>query len=503
MNKGKICVSVCAETPSEFIEKINLAVEIGDIIELRLDYLNEGQIPPLIDYLKKFETKTTNQFLFTLRPQEQGGRRKINRKERINFWRNLTDFRLAWVDLEYDVFGISEDLTFQKKICSHHDFEGVPENLTEIVARLRERNPDFVKLVLRSNNYNDSVAIFNLLKTENSQPIIPIAMGEVGKWTRILGLAHGAPLTYASLENGNETAPGQISVNDLLEVYRVKDLDEKTEIYGILGNPVSHSLSPYLHNAAFRHSDINAVYIPFQCNELGEFLKVLVEQTTRQVDLNFKGFSLTSPHKELINNYLEFMDETASKIGAVNTVKVVNGKLHGYNTDADGFIAPLKEMFGDLEDVNVGILGAGGAARACIFALIKERAHVTVFARNYNKAKTLAEEFDIKLCELTSGKFEFPTLDIIVNTTPIGTSGKLENETPVDFESMKNLQLAYDLVYNPMDTRFLRQARDAGAATLSGFEMFVSQGAKQFEIWTGQKAPIAEMRQAALLRLNL
>ncbi len=214
-------------------------------------------------------------------------------------------------------------------------------------------------------------------------------MGEAGKWTRILGLAYGSPLTYASLESGTETAPGQISAKDLIEVYRVKELDEQTEIYGIIGNPVSHSLSPYMHNAAFKHHKLNAVYIPFEVSNLDEFIKRMVRTETREIDWNLKGFRVTIPHKEAIMKYLDFIDEDAKKIGAVNTVHIVEGKLYGYNTDANGFIEPLRNAYGDLKDANVGIIGNGGAARACIYALKKEGANVTIFARNPEKAKPL------------------------------------------------------------------------------------------------------------------
>ena len=225
--------------------------------------------------------------------------------------------------------------------------------------------------------------------SERTQQIIPIAMGESGKWTRILGLAHGAFMTYAALDTGKETAPGQVSAKDLIEVYRAKELDENTEVYGIIGGNTSYSMSPYIHNAAFKFHKLNAVFVPLQMQNLDEFIKRMVRAETREIDLNFKGFAVTIPHKQNIIKHLDYLDDSAKKIGAVNTVKIENGKLYGYNTDAHGFIEPLKNAYGNLKNTKVAILGAGGAARACIYALKKEGAEVTLLRQRFIKSKQI------------------------------------------------------------------------------------------------------------------
>ncbi len=324
-------------------------------------------------------------YIFTFRPKEQGGKRELTLEEREEFWNSGIDF--CGGDFEEDVVENHLDWLYGPIICSHHDFDGVPDNLFEIYERIKfaDANVDIIKIAVQSNKITDSISIWKLLKkaTSENQQLIPIAMGEAGKWTRILGLAYGSPITYASLESGNETAPGQISAKDLIEVYRVKELDEQTEIYGIVGNPVSHSLSPYMHNAAFKHHGLNAVYIPFEVANLDEFIKRMVRTETREINWNLKGFSVTIPHKEAIMKHLDFIDEDALKIGAVNTVKIIDNRLCGYNTDAHGFIEPLRNSYGDLKDANVGIIGNGGAARACIYSLKKDGANVTIFARRY------------------------------------------------------------------------------------------------------------------------
>ncbi|MCA1623188.1 MAG: shikimate dehydrogenase [Acidobacteria bacterium] len=287
-----------------------------------------------------------------------------------------------------------------------------------------------------------------------------------------------------------------------METYRVKELNEQTEIYGIIGNPVAHSLSPYMHNAAFKFHNLNAVYIPFEVKNLNEFIAKFIKEETREIDLNFRGFSVTIPHKEAIIEHLDEIDEAAKAIGAVNTVKIENGKLYGFNTDAEGFIEPLRNSYSDLKDSRVAILGAGGAARACIYALKKENAKVTVFARNFEKAKRLAEEFKVQNSKFKIQSESFADFDILVNTTPLGTKGKFENETPALATQIDNVKLVYDLIYNPLETPFIKEAQRTNVRTIRGLAMLLRQGMEQFEIWTGKDAPMKEMSDAALRKLK-
>jgi 3-dehydroquinate dehydratase/shikimate dehydrogenase len=331
-------------------------------------------------------------------------------------------------------------------------------------------------------------------------------MGEAGKWTRILGLAHGAYLTYASLEAGGETAPGQISVRDMTEVFRVKELDENTEVYGIIAGDTSYSMSPYIHNAAFKSTAMNSVFVPLQVGDLDGFITRMVRQETREVELNFFGFSVTNPHKQMIMRSLDDVDDAAAKIGAVNTVKIEDGKLHGYNTDAIGFIRPLHDRFSDLKNAHAAVIGAGGAARACIYSLKNAGADTTVFARDVNKARELADHFEISVEQLKTGDSKpvagFSNFDIVVNATPLGTRGEKMNESPATAEQLRDVKLVYDLIYNPAETRLIHEARRAGAETLGGFDMLLAQAERQFQIWTGAEAPITEMRAAAQRKVD-
>ena len=498
MNNGKICISVCAETAAELLKQIKRAEDLADVIEIRFDCLKKREFEK---FNYSFPYKENH--IFTFRPKEQGGKRELSLKEREVFWASGKDF--CGGDFEEDVVEENTWL-FEPIICSHHDFTGVPYNLIQIYERIKSANAniDVIKIAVQANDITDTIPIWKLLekaKSENRQ-IIPIAMGESGKWTRILGLAHGAFMTYASLDAGQETAPGQISARDLIEVYRAKELDEETEVYGIIGGNTSYSMSPYIHNAAFKFHNLNFVFVPLQMQNLDEFIRRMVKPETREIKLNFKGFAVTIPHKQAIIKHLDYLDETAEKIGAVNTVKITDGKLYGYNTDAHGFIEPLKTAYGDLKNAKVAVLGAGGAARACVYALKKEGASVTVFARDLMKAETLANEFQVGSETLNTQHSALGTFDIVVNATPLGTKGSLENETPLTAEEIKNVHLAYDLVYNPLETRFLREAKSVNVPTVSGLAMLIAQAMEQQRIWTGFDAPMKEMSRVALERIQ-
>lgn len=501
MNNGKVCISICARTASELFENIVRAEPLADVIELRFDCLDHGQLDLALDQLPKI----SKQYLVTFRPSEQGGKRVLPLSTRIMFWKRavkaLADHDFL-ADHESDLdfpFGFDR----RRIIRSHHYFGGSPDDLRPTYFELSDLNDEIVKIAADCVDIADTIKVWKLIETakSNNGDVIPIAMGEVGKWTRILGPAFGASVTYASLRVGGETAPGQITADDLINVFRARDLDRETLIYGIIAGNTSYSVSPWLHNAAFKEAGMNRVFVPLQVTDLDKFVQRMVNPETREIDLNFAGFSVTNPHKQAIIPHLDEIDETARRIGAVNTVKIEGGKLSGYNTDASGFIAPLKESFGALKGARVAIAGAGGAARACAFALRQESADVVVLARNTSKAAALSDEFDIEIEQFPAGHQKYEA-DILVNTTPLGTKGETVDETIATADQLSDVKLVYDLVYNPAETRLMREAKTAGVTTINGLEMLIAQGALQFNIWTGEAAPIGAMRESVKKKLQ-
>lgn len=501
MNNGKICVSICAGDADEALQQIARAEAVADVIELRVDCLRGGDPVNLVSGINP-----TRPLVITYRPSTQGGHGPSEMPNRQAFWNTLANSGLAsenvFFDHELDLTDI-ERTPGVPTIRSFHDFNGVPENLDEIYTRLAAPG-DVVKIAVTAADVTDTIPIWNLLrraKAEN-KPLIPIAMGEAGKITRILGPAFGAFMTFATLDSGSETAPGQIPASDMIEVFRVKNLDETTDIYGIIAGDTSYSTSPYMHNAAFASEGLNAVFVPLQARDPGSFIRRMVRPETSEAELGFRGFAVTNPHKQAIIEHLDHIDETAERIGAVNTVKVEKGRLYGYNTDALGFITPLKDRLGGLSDSNVAVVGAGGAARACLYALLQEGAAVTLFVRDVQKAGKLGDEFGIRVEPLET-RSSFDKFDILVNTTPLGTKGDYQDKSVAAADQLRNLKLVYDLVYNPSETKLIAEAHLAGIPVLGGLEMLIAQGAKQYEIWTGRTAPVDVMAAAVQKRLQL
>ena len=497
MNNCKICISLAATSADHLLDQLSRAEAAADIIEIRFDFLAQAQIEKALLCLPKI----ANQYLFTYRPKADGGARELSLRERQDFWRGIRkrSFEFEFlVDLEPDIIDLL-DFPAGQIILSSHNFDG-PCDAKAVFGELKNVHAGVIKMAEKIVDITDAIELFQLLVNVDRGQLVPIAMGEVGKWTRILGPAHGAPIAYTSLDADNETAPGQISATDMLELFRVKALDENTEVYGVIAGDTSHSLSPYMHNPAFHSINLNAVFVPLQVADLDDFITRMVKPETRKIELNFKGFSVTNPHKRAVMRHLDHIDGVARTIGAVNTLKIAHGKIEGYNTDADGFIEPLINRFGTLKDARVAVTGAGGAARACIYALSQKGCQVTVFARDVLRAASLREDFGVAVVELKGG---FDDFDIVVNTTPLGTKGEYEAKTIAVAEQLNGVKLVYDLNYNPSETRLVREAKMAGVPAIGGLEMLIAQGAKQFELWTGRKAPEEVMMSAVRNRLGI
>ena len=517
MNNGKICVSIREKTAQDLINAVEKAAAVADIVEIRFDDFDENQLKLVLTELQNRRESLATPLLATM--HEIAGE---DFYEKFKIWQTILATGIfQFIDLAHsfavivqkydrnarlpaDTKNFIENAKKHTNIYSLHYFEGAPSDLERIYEINIKNSADILKIAVQANDATDGLELMKLLgkaKAENRK-FIPIAMGEPGIWTRILGLARGAFMTFAALDGESATAPGQLTAQEMLEVYRVKELDENTEIYGLVGESVLHSASPQMHNTAFKCHELNSVYVPFAVKNLEEFMRRMINPATREIEWNLRGFSVAIPHKVEIMKYLDFIDKTAAEIGSVNTVKVVGDELHGYNTDAEGFIEPLKNSYKNLNGAKVAVLGAGGAARAAIYALKQEGAEVTIFARNLEKALNLAKDFDANL-EVLDEEADFSSFQILVNATPLGMKkGELENQAPVKTLQIGGVGLLYDLVYNPMTTKLMREAKAVFVPTLGGLEMLVAQGVAQFKLWTEKDAPIKEMREAAWRKIQ-
>jgi 3-dehydroquinate dehydratase/shikimate dehydrogenase len=473
MSASKICVPVCEQKLDALRDACERAVEPADLIELRLDCL-ESTPENLTELLQNVSVPV----ILTFRPSEQGGHRQLTREDRIEFWKTAPRGEKIWWDVEGDLANeISPD--WSRVIVSHHDFNGVPDDLNDLYKRLAATPAQVIKIAVQAQDIVDCIAVLKLLDRADRE-IIPIAMGNAGIATRVLGPSRGAFLTYGSLDDESATAPGQVTARNLRSLYHIDKIDHDTMVCGLIGLPVMHSVSPQIHNGWFAAERLNGVYLPFEVKDLGGFLKRMVHPRTRELNWNLCGLSVTAPHKQTVMDHLDWIEPDAREIGAVNTIVIEADRLLGYNTDAPGFIDPLLRKFESLAARRAAIIGAGGAARAAIWALIKQNANVTIFARNISKAESLG----VSCQPLASATFK--DYDLVVNTTPLG-SGAYIDQSPVTAEQLNGVHCAYDLIYNPADTRFLREARQVGCDTIGGLEMLVAQAKLQFELWTGKK----------------
>ncbi len=476
-HSARICVSVCEKDLDALGQTCERAVEWADLIELRLDCLAE--IPERLP-------EVARPVILTFRPAEQGGHRQLTREERQSFWSSTApQAESVWWDIESD---LAHDLAldWSRVIVSHHDFSAVPNDLEQIYERLARTPAAVLKIAVQANDVLDCIRIFNLLDRARNEgrDLIAIAMGNAGIATRILGPSRGSFLTYGALEDQHATAPGQVNARKLRSLYHLDTIDEETMICGLVGLPVMHSVSPHIHNSAFVSEGVNGVYLPFEVQNAEQFFNRMVHPRTRELNWNLRGLSVTAPHKQAVMDCLDWLDADVKEIGAVNTVVIEDDRLLGYNTDAPGFIHPLQKKFGSLTDARVAVIGAGGAARAAIWALKRESANVTLFARDPNKARPLADLFEVPCMALAD--VSFAGYDLVINATPLG-SGNHINESPATREQLAGSRCVYDLIYNPVETRLLLEAREAGCETLGGLEMLIAQAEKQFELWTGKK----------------
>jgi 3-dehydroquinate dehydratase / shikimate dehydrogenase len=316
-------------------------------------------------------------------------------------------------------------------------------------------------------------------------------MGDQGTISRVLGLRAGSVFTFASVQPGEETGAGQIDARTLREAWRIDHIDASTKVYGVVGNPVRHSLSPLMQNMAFRRETVNAVFLPLQTSRLNDLLTLV-----RDVPLH--GLAVTMPFKSEILKHLVKTDALSEKIGACNTVvRAQDGKLYGFNTDVAAVVRPLERRL-PLKGAKILVMGAGGAGRAAVFGLVDKGAEVFILNRTAETAKKLARQAKAKT--IRRDALAKASFDVIVNTTPVGMRGV----KPASLLEPKeiNARLVFDLVYNPIDTPLIRMAREKGLPVVTGVEMFVHQGARQFEIWTGKPAPEEEMLRVVIHALR-
>jgi 3-dehydroquinate dehydratase/shikimate dehydrogenase len=497
----RICVPVCVRDIAEMREAVERACEVAEVIELRLDCLEDREASTLWSEIGRLAEGSEQTVILTMRPQHEGGNAQLTVEERVSFWSLAGKLPPnVLVDLELDIVEslmAHEVFVAAQVICSHHDFASGTARVDDVYQRMSLTGAGVLKIAANASDSIDCVPIFQLLDRARveGRELIAIAMGQAGVMTRILGPSRGSYLTYGSLDDDKATAPGQLTAREMRDVYRIDEIGSQTQIIGVIGRPVAHSLSPQIHNAAFAQTQFDAVLLPMEVDDVDSFIVRMVRPDSREVDWNLRGLAVTAPHKTTVIRHLDWIDPAAKEIGAVNTLVIEEGKLLGYNTDAHAFVETLHARFGSLANARCAIIGAGGAARAVSFGLKKKSASVTVFARDLAKAQELANTYGFAARQLSDSNFN--GFDVVINATTLGTHGATVDQAPVTANQLRGVRLAYDLVYNPLETQFMRNARAAGCEAMGGLEMLIAQAVAQYQLWTGETPDVNAMRAAA------
>jgi len=494
---GRVCVAIVGSTPAEMVEKAAEAVRENTFVEFRLDYLPKPllALPKLKQFLYERSEVTA---IATCRRAATGGKFKGTIAAELEVLEKAAASGFHLVDLELQTAEAIKQGQLDKLrnhgaalIISYHDFT-TTRDLDGIFERIRPYEPEFVKIVSTAKTLADNVTMMRFLeRTRDLASVVGICMGDQGVISRVLGLRAGSVFTFAAAHVGEETGPGQIAARTLEETYRIDQLDAATKVYGVAGNPIKHSLSPIMMNTAFRRETVNAVFLALQTAKLGDLLTLV-----REVPIN--GLAVTMPLKEEILKHLERTDPLSEKVGACNTVvRSQDGKLYGFNTDVAAIVRPLERRL-QLKGAKILVLGAGGAARAAVFGLKDKGAEVFVMNRTPESAQKLVRQAKAKTFKRE--QLAKTSFDVIINATPAGMHG-VKPHSILEAKEI-NARIVFDLVYNPIDTPLIRMAREKGIPVITGVEMFVHQGARQFEIWTGKPAPEEEMLRVVVHALR-
>jgi 3-dehydroquinate dehydratase/shikimate dehydrogenase len=483
-----ICVSIGRGRHRHMIaEHKHLAEQDIRLVELRLDYI-QGPVQ-----VKRLLRERPCPAIVTCRRASDGGRWEQSEEARLLLLRTAIVEGADYVDLEDDIAPRVPRYGKTKRIVSHHDFGKTPADLTALHKRLAEMDADVVKIATMANHPTDNLRMLEMVHASKI-PTVGICMGDIGVPTRILAGRVGAAFTFATFNDDRVLAPGQIGWRQMRDMYRYDRISSATRVYGVVADPVAHSLSPVVHNAALAAAQVDAVYVPFRvpAEHIDEFL----EQAGRWP---LSGLSVTIPHKEAVLRHCQHPDDLVQSIKAANTLVFGNEGVAAHNTDATAAVESLEQSLAEQEQPGVKstlVLGAGGAARAVAFGLRQKGVEVTVAARTLERAKQIAADVGCKAIEWAS-RYRLP-YDCLINATPVGMHPNVD-ESPFDKEHLRPYMVVFDTVYNPENTLLIKEARSVGCRTVTGVDMFVRQAAIQFRLWHGSD-PRPEVMRDALKR---
>ena len=515
-----LAVPIAAADLEQAKTQIKAALQAGaEMLELRSDYL-ENLSPSLVEKLIAEIKRAARPLpavgvpkwvIVTCRDHRQGGARQYPRQLRVSVLIAALKAGVEFIDFEYENFldaqsqeKIKRALAESSKgrlILSAHNFESRFDDIRKLYQHIMNLYQAAIpKLVYKANHINDCFDAFDLLRRTGGDRIV-FCMGEAGIISRIIAKKLGAFLTFASIDDKSATAEGQLTIEQFKKLYRYDAINADTKLYGTIGSPIAHSISPAVHNACFAKAKLNKLYLPLHVEggkaEFEQFMNHILGRNW----LNFRGFSVTIPHKQNAIEYVRakggFIEPLAERIGAVNTLLAdENGALSAYNTDYIGAMEAIESKLStvELKDLPVAIVGAGGAARAIVAGLCDAGAKITIYNRTIEKGQKLASQFGCDFAPLTA--LQNTNAKLLVNCTSVGTYPDT-NATPVPKKCLKKGMVVFDIVYNPRETLLLKHAKEKRLKRIDGLSMFVNQAAAQFKLFTGKPADTKLMRKIA------
>lgn len=477
-----LCIPIKGPSIEEAYQQISQALSYADLVELYLDSFSQRDL----NSLKKLRANFSIPMIFTLRSRQQGSRDTQSEEERLEEMRKLASLKPEYLDIEYHVptefvKAIASQYPGIRLILSYHDFEKTPQDLTRIYEEMKKTPSFFYKIAVTAQNSLDLLRLLCWKKASQDNKLIAISMGTYGEPSRILAPVVESPITYASIGDSLQTAPGQLKATTLIERYHYRSLNSHTHIYGLIGNPVSLSLSDETHNHFMEKYGLNAVYVKISITsaELPEFLSLAKQ-------LPFHGLSVTMPLKECLAPHIDSIDPKAKEIGAINTLVFEKGKITGWNTDAMGALNAIENLE-YVRGKRIVLIGAGGASKAIAYEAHRRGGHITILNRDENKAIQMAQKYHC----VGQGLEHMVTYaqegyDIIINCTPISL--------PILPEHILSNAIVMDIKTRPRETEFVKQALNKGCSIVYGYQMFIEQALGQFQLWFGESIEIKQIR---------
>ena len=464
-----------------------LAQRGAELVELRLDWLSHTPD------LNRLLAERPSPVVITCRRPIDGGRSKMSEDQRQTLLRHAIAAGVEYVDLEDDIATKIRRYGQTKRIISYHDFNGTPSTLEERYAQMCLLDADIIKIVTMAQSPQDNIRLLKLVEGAKI-PTIAFCMGEFGLVSRVLCGKYGAPFTYATFSSDRVLAPGQLSFEEMKNLYRFDQINPQTKVFGVLGDPIAQSYSPRIHNAAFKADGLDAVYLPMRvpAEELDDTLQAYSW-------LDVQGYSVTIPHKERVMKLANFRDDIVEDIGAANTLFRDNrNNWYAANTDFDAALSSIKQGLemkqdSELAGKRVLLLGAGGVAKAVGQGVLRAGAALTITNRTKSRGQQLATQLGCQFVAWENRGAAY--VDVLVNCTPIGMYPNM-NDTPFQDHWLREGTVVFDTIYNPEQTLLIKQAKERGCHVVSGLEMFVAQAAAQYHCFTRQAAPIEVMREA-------